>query len=292
LFLVALASLIIAFGRPITIASLPMTQNTIILAMDVSRSMLFSDVEPSRLAAAKDAAESFVKRQSASTQIGVVAFSGYAQIILPPTADQSAVQAAIESLTTARATAIGSGLLKSLDAIAEIDPNVPPSMTESSSGIEPTPPPKDTYAPEIIVLLTDGVNNAGPLPIDAAQQAVDRGIRVYTIGFGTANGPNANQFGGAFGGQQFGGGQQGNGQGYGGFRRGIDEVTLKQVATMTGGQYYPAAGADELQQVFQKLPTNLITKRETTEISVAFVAIGALLAAVAVVLSMLWHPLP
>jgi Ca-activated chloride channel family protein len=297
-FLAALAGLVLAFARPVTIASLPMTQNTIILTLDVSRSMLFADVQPSRLAAAKEAAISFVKRQSPSTLIGIVAFSGYAQVILPPTNDQTAVEAAIQSLTTARATAIGSGILKSLDAISEIDPSVPPSASESSPGIEPTPPPKDQYAPEIVVLLTDGVSNAGPPPLEAAQQAVNRGVRVYTIGFGTANGPNANQFGGAFGNQQFGGngggGQFGGGNGgqFGGFRRGIDEVTLKEVANMTGADYYPAAGADELNQVFQKLPTNLITRREVTEISVAFAAIGAFCAALAIGLSMLWHPLP
>ncbi len=87
-----------------------------------------------------------------------------------------------------RRTAIGSGLLKSLDAIAEVDKNVAPSITDGSPGIEPTACPKGAYAPDIIVLLTDGVSNTGPLPLDAAQQAVDRGVKVYTIGFGTANG--------------------------------------------------------------------------------------------------------
>jgi Ca-activated chloride channel family protein len=153
--------------------------------------------------------------------------------------------------------------------------------------------------PEIIVLLTDGVSNAGPTPQDAAQQAADRGVRVYTIGFGTARGaafPNCGrQFigrepgdqGGAFGGGQFGGGGGG-----GRFRRGIDEETLKQVADMTGGEYYSAESANELNKVFQSLPTHLIMRTEITEVSVAFAAVGALLAALAIVLSLLWHPLP
>jgi Ca-activated chloride channel family protein len=210
--------------------------------------------------------------------------------------NQEALQAAVDSLAVGNRTAIGSGILKSLDAIAEIDKSVAPSITDSSSGIAPTPVPKGAYAPDIIVLLTDGVSNSGPMPLDAAQQAAERGVRVYTIGFGTERGaefPNCGQQflgdrrsgGGLYGG----GGPQGGG---GAFRRGIDEDTLRQVADMTGGAYYSASSAGELQNVFQNLPTYLITKHETTEISVLFTAIGALLAGLAIVLSQLWHPLP
>ena len=300
LFLLALSSLIVALRRPVTIVSVPAGQVTIILAIDVSRSMCSTDIQPSRIEAAQAAALSFIQRQQAATQIGIVAFSGYAELIQPPTADTEALQAAVESLATGRRTAIGSGILKALDAIAEIDPSVAPSMTSNSRGPQPTPVPRGAYAPDIIVLLTDGVSNAGPLPIEAAQQAVDRGVRVYTIGFGTANGssfPQCSQqfmgrepgdtqrFGG--GGGAFGGGPPGGG----GFRRGIDEATLKQVADMTGGEYYSAESAGELQNVFQNLPTYLITKHETSEVSVVFTAIGALLAALAMALGQLWQPL-
>ena len=212
--------------------------------------------------------------------------------------DQEALQAAVESLTTERRTAIGSGMLKSLDAIAEVDKNVAPSVSETSSGVKPTPVPHGAYAPDIVVLLTDGVSNTGPLPLDAAQQAVDRGVRIYTIGYGTANGSipfNDPQGGGPFGGgNPFGGGQQfGWGRSFGGgFRTGIDETTLKQIAAMTGGTYYSATSAGELQNVFKNLPTYLIIKHEISEISVAFTAIGALLAAIAIALSLIWHPLP
>jgi Ca-activated chloride channel homolog len=109
--------------------------------------------------------------------------------------------------------------------------------------------------------------------------------------------------GGMFGGGQipgggFGGGYPG-GQGFGGaqglangFRRGIDDVTLQQVADLTGGTYHPAASAGELQSVFQGLPTNLITKNEVVEVSVVFVALGGLLAAAALFLGRAWRPLP
>jgi Ca-activated chloride channel homolog len=301
LFLLALASLVVALARPVTVAAVPTDQTTIILTIDVSRSMCSTDIQPSRLEAAEAAALSFIKRQKSSTMIGVVAFSGFAEIIQPPTTDSEMLVNAVESLMTGRRTAIGSGILKSLDAIAEIDPNVAPSQTDSSTEPAPPPVPKGAYAPDIIVLLTDGVSNAGPLPLDAAQQATDRGVRIYTIGFGTENGasfPNCrSQFYGnepfSGGGQGFsGGGGFGFGFGGGGFRRGIDEQTLKQVSALTGGSYYSASSADELHRVFEDLPTYLITKHEIMESSVWFTAIGGALAALAIILSLLWRPLP
>lgn len=296
LFLLALASLVIALGRPVTSVSVPSGRATIILALDVSRSMCATDIPPNRLVVAKEAALSFIQSQQSNTQIGIVAFAGFAELIQPPTADQEVLQEAVEGLDTARRTAIGTAILKSLDAIAEINKSVAPSVTGTSSGVEPTPVPKGMYVPDVIVLLTDGASNAGILPLEAAQQAVDRGIRVYTIGFGTANGSESLPFcGRGFQGSNlFGGGQQsGGGFGFGGgFRRGIDEDTLKEVADMTGGTYYSAESAGELQDVFNELPTYLFTKREITEISIIFTAFGALLAALAIALSLIWHPLP
>ena len=292
LFLLALASLIFTLGRPVASVTVPAGRATIILALDVSRSMCSVDISPNRLAAAKEAALSFVQRQSSSNQIGIVAFAGFAELVQPPTTDQEVLQDTIEGLTTARRTAIGSAVLKSLDAIAEVNPNVAPSATGVSPQVELTPVPEGAYAPDIVVLLTDGASNQGPWPLDAAQQAVDRGVRVYTIGFGTENGGTmdcSQQYGGnMLDSQQYGG----MGFGGGGFRRGIDEDTLQRIATMTGGEYYSAESADELHEVFQSLPTYLITREETMEISVAFAAIGAFLAVLAIVLSQLWHPMP
>src|SRR5450432_1695090 len=265
-FLVGLASLIIALGRPATIVAVPTNQTTIMLTIDVSRSMCSTDIPPSRIEAAEAAAISFIQGQKASTQIGIVAFSGFAEIIQEPTTDEQALESAIQSLTTGFRTAIGSGILKSLDGIAEIDKSVPPSGVDPSTGLAPLPVPKGDYAPDIMILLTDGASNSGPMPLDAAQQAADRGIRVYTIGFGTANGSQfprcpdqfnggepffgrgqapgqqggqGGQGGGGFGGQGGGGFGGGGGQ-PGGFRRGIDEDTLKQIAALTGGTYYSA----------------------------------------------------
>jgi len=295
LFLVGLASLVAALSRPVMVVPVPTTQKSIVLAIDLSRSMCSTDIKPNRLEAAKAAALSFVQKQSSDTQIGIVAFSSFAELIQPPTNDQEILQDAIKSLIVGRRTAIGSGILKSLDAIAEIDKSVAPSITDPTTAPPVTPVPQGAYAPDIIVVLTDGVSNTGPLPLDAAQQAADRGVRVYTIGFGTADGSgfnlscNGTAAGDPFGGfGQFGGG----GGGFGGFRRGIDEATLQQVSKMTGGQYYPAESAQQLNQVLQNLPTNLITKHDTIEISVLFSAIGLLLTALAIIFSMVWHPLP
>ncbi len=299
LFVAALVSLVAALARPVAIVSVPAGQTTVLLAIDVSRSMCADDIPPNRLMAAEAAALSFIEAQTGRTQIGIVAFSGFAELVLPPTTDQELLQDAVESLMTGRRTAIGSGLLAALDAIAEVEPGVAP-VTTSLSKSTPTPVPAGAYAPAIIVLLTDGVSNAGPLPVEAAQQAVDRGVRVYTIGFGTANGAQGRppMCGAQFlgnepnsGGQAFGGGGGGMFGGPG-FRRGIDEATLKQVAEMTGGKYYSAESADELHTVFAELPVSLITKHETTEISVAFVGLAVLLAALALGLGLLWHPLP
>jgi len=123
LFLSALASLIVAAARPVTVVSVPGGQATIILALDVSRSMCSTDIPPNRLEAAKASALSFIQRQRSSTQIGIVAFARTAELIQAPTSDVELLQDAIESLVVGRRTAIGSAILRGLDAIAELDPN-------------------------------------------------------------------------------------------------------------------------------------------------------------------------
>jgi len=302
IFIASLGAVVVAMARPVAIVAVPTNQTTIILTIDVSGSMCSSDIPPSRLEAAEAAAASFIQSQAAGTRIGIVAFSGFAELVQSPTNDKTALLNALQSLATGRRTAIGEGILASIDAISEIDSSVAKSQTDTSPGTAPVPVPKGDYAPDIVVLLTDGASNTGTAPLDAAQQAADRGVRVYTIGFGTANGGSlsptcAPQFigrepGAGGGGGGFGGGGFGGGGGVGNFPRGIDEATLKQIADMTGGTYYPAESASQLDSVFAKLPTSLIVKHEATEVSVVFVGLGALLAALAVLLGKAWRPLP
>jgi Ca-activated chloride channel homolog len=293
----AVGLLALALARPVVVAAVPTNQTTVLLTIDVSGSMCSTDIAPSRIEAAEAAASDFITHQSASTQIGIVAFSGFAELVQAPTNDTAKLLAALHSLTTGRRTGIGSGLLAAVDAISAVDGSVRPTTPIGGQG--PVPVAPGAYAPDIVVLLTDGANNTGPAPLDAAQEAADRGVRVYTIGFGTANGGSlgaacAQQFLGRepnFGG--FGGGGGGNfGGNPGGFRRGIDEDTLRQIAQVTGGQYYPAESAGDLEQVFSNLPMSLVVKHESIEVGAGFAAAGGLLTGLGLLLGRRWRPLP
>lgn len=294
LFLLGLVSLIVAVGRPFAMVTLPADQSTIILAIDVSRSMLAEDVKPNRMEAAQKTVMSFIDSQKPSTQIGIVAFAGEAELVQAPTSDHKALNSAVRSLITARRTAIGSGILKSLETIAESGRSQMALATDTPGSATPQIPvtgDSQGYVPEIIVLLTDGMSNSGPLPLQTAQLAVQQGVRIYTIGYGTNDGyipSSALQFGSN---QPFSSNSQLGGFN-GSFRTGIDEPTLKMIAKMTGGEYFAAASADELQHVFDRLSSHTITQTETMEISVFFTALGALVAAIAIGLSLLWHPWP
>lgn len=292
LFLLALTSLAFALARPVATVVVPSNKATVILAVDVSLSMCSTDIPPNRLEVAKEAARSFVHDNNSGRQVGIVAFAGFAELIRAPTTDVKLLDDSINYLAPGRRTAIGSAILRSLDAIAEVDDRVAPTKLESSTG--PAKAPVE-YSPHIIVLLTDGASNAGPLPISAAQQAVERGVRIYTIGFGTTHNSSPMNCGdgdpfAGIGGLGFGGGGNSFGGGSG-FHREIDEDTLKQVASMTGGKYYSASSANELNNAFKELPTYIIATRETTEISVFFTAFATLLAILAMLLAFVWHPL-
>ena len=291
-FLLALTSLVVAMARPVATVTVPSNKAMIIMAIDVSRSMCSNDIKPNRLEAAKDAAGSFIHSKIKGRQIGIVAFAGFAELIQPSTDNVRLLDSALESLAPARRTAIGSAILRSIDAIAEVDDRVKPSdITQAADQI---PQAAEEYVPHIIVLLTDGASNAGPFPLSAAQQAAERGIRVYTIGFGTNSNNSIMDCGAQFQEGPFDGAGGGFGFGFGGgggFRREIDETTLREIAEVTGGEYHSAASATELEDVFANLPTYLVTTRQSTEITAFFTAIAAFLAILALILSFMWHPL-
>lgn len=304
LFLVGLTSLLAAVTRPVAEVQVPLSRTTIILALDISRSMCATDVPPNRLTVAQDAAARFIEGQADGTLIGIVAFADFAEIVVPPTNDKELLQGAVKTLTTSIGTAIGSATLKGIDAIAEVNEAVAPSALNLHSEGAGDAPEEVDYFPDIIVLLTDGANTRGPLPIDAARQAADRRLRVYTIGFGTTEFSEmvctqeqlgSDAFGGGFGGGGFGGGGFGGG-GFGGgrWRRFLllDEPTLRSVAEITGGDYFRAENADQLLQVFHDLPKQIDLQTERLEISVAFAALGALFVLLAVALSIRWNRIP
>ena len=180
LFLLALTSLIISLARPVAVVEVPLNRTSIILALDVSRSMCAIDVPPNRLTVAQDAALAFIDDQAEGTQIGIVAFAGFAEIAVLPTQDKDQLKNTITNLTTSIGTAIGSATLKSIDAIAEINEAVPPSGVDLEIAPSRDDQEENAYQPDIVVLLTDGANSRGPFPLDAAQKAADRGIRPVT----------------------------------------------------------------------------------------------------------------
>jgi Ca-activated chloride channel homolog len=319
LFFLGLGGLGVASARPQASIVVPTSRTSIILAIDVSRSMCATDVEPNRLVVAQAAARAFIERQPAGTRIGIVSFAGAAQLLVEPTNDKPSLIAAIEGLTTARGTAIGAATLAALDSLAAINSNIAPvgidPVTGEANGIgdaarstdvPPTDapssnPPSDspsseTYVPDIVVLLTDGANTRGIEPVDAAKEAAARKVRVYTIGFGTTN-PTSNSctaqqlgadnfsdgtFNGLFGG---GGSAPPN------VRRfmTIDEPTLQEVARLTGGKYYRAADANQLGKVFANLPKDVILQREQRDVSSLFAALASVWITLAIGLSLWWN---
>lgn len=303
LYLGALLSLLTGVARPTALVQVPLSRTTVVLALDVSRSMCATDVAPNRLTIAQEAAARFVEQQADGTMIGIVAFADLAEIVVPPTTDKDRLQEALDTLTTSIGTAIGNATLKGIDAIADVNTAVAPSGVNLGDETEGENQGRQGYMPDIIVLLTDGANTRGPRPIDAARQAADRRLRIYTIGFGTTQYSEmmctraqlgSDAFGGfrngGFGGDPFGGGFGGGGR----WRQYLllDEPTLRSVAELTGGAYFRAENADQLLEVFLDLPKRIELQREELEISVAFAALGALLVIAALGLSLRWNRIP
>ncbi|GAA4972506.1 VWA domain-containing protein [Actinoplanes utahensis] len=292
LFLTGLAALAAGVARPQASVAVPSNDTTILLAIDVSGSMCNTDIAPNRLAVAVDAAREFVEAQDGDTRIGLVAFSGIAGLLVPPTAEKKPLLDAIDNLKTARGTAIGQAILTSIDAIAEINPEVAGTGAELS-GATPDGAPVD-YEPDTIVVLTDGSNTTGVDPVTAAEQAAARRLRVYTIGFGTTEPQQmvctAEQVsgdspftGGGFGGNGFGGGGRGGGN------REIDEEALTKVADLTGGRYFKAQDAEQLTDVLGDLPREFGLTKRNVEISAWFLLLGTLLVTAGVTLSLWWN---
>jgi Ca-activated chloride channel family protein len=290
LVLAALAALGLAAGRPQVAMDVPESRSALILALDVSGSMCATDVEPNRLTAAQTAVRDFVTKQDSHTSIGLVLFAGFAQVAVAPTTDREPVMHALDGLTTGRGTTIGAAILKSVDAISEINPDVAPADPGAASGAgpaAPAPPPHapGTYAPEIVVLLTDGANTRGIEPADAAAVAAQRGVRVYPIGFGTRNPTtmvcSAAQLGGR--GNEYGGGGYSGGISGGRNFLVADEAALQQVADVTGGEYFAADDADRLQSVLADLPRTVATQHRRVELSAGLAGL-----AVVLLLSSLW----
>jgi Ca-activated chloride channel homolog len=283
LLLFGFATLGVGAARPQATVPVPSNSTTIMLAMDVSGSMCSTDVDPNRLTVAQEAAVSFIESLDDETKIGLVAFAGVAGLQVPPTTDKDALIEAINNFTTARGTAIGSAILTSIDGIAAINPTVAPTGVDAESA------QRSGYAADVIVVLTDGANTQGVEPATAAESAAVRGVRVFTIGFGTTT-PSRMACTGKQAGSWAGGGM-GGGFGRSGGRspRIIDEDNLKAIAEITGGQYYKAESADQLQEALGDLPSQVTVVQKHVDIASWFAGAGGLLVAVAIGLSLWWN---
>jgi Ca-activated chloride channel homolog len=274
LFLAGLLLIIFAMARPVATVILPSQQGTVILAIDVSMSMRANDFKPNRLEAAKAAAIAFVEKQPKNVRIGVVSFSATTAIAQAPTTDREAVTKAINRLTMQSRTAIGSGILTSLDAIFEEPGSKPAPISRDALTLyesKPPPPPvsRGTYAPAVVILLSDGMSNTGPRPLDVIEQAANRGVRIYTVGVGSLEGAPLD-----FGGY--------------GMRMRLDEETLKSIASKTDAKYFKAGNESELLGIYDNLGTQVVFKSEETELTAFFTGAAAVLMVLAGVFSLLW----
>ncbi len=278
LYLVSLAFMIFALARPITVVKVPSQEGTVILAIDVSMSMRATDIKPDRITAAKAAAKAFVLKQSENVKIGIVSFASDASIVQPPTTDHDLVIAAIDRLRLQRATAIGRAILTSLDAIVEEqggegdlpsavltrpqNPNAPQTPTKTAV-------PGAAKASASVILLTDGQNNQFPPPLSILDQAIQRGIRIYTVGVGTPAGAVLSLEGRSI-------------------RTALDEATLKTIAADTDAQYFLATSEADLKKVYENLTTELVLRTQKTEVTALFTLVAAVFSIVASGLSLLW----
>jgi Ca-activated chloride channel family protein len=272
LFLLGLTLLLLALARPQAVVNLPRLEGNVILAFDVSGSMAADDLDPSRLEAAKAAAQQFVAQQPRSVLVGVVSFSDSGFGVQPPTSDQEAVLAAIERLTPQLGTSLANGIFASLNTLAAAENKPPPQLYTDLTPVPtptPTPVPEGTYRPAVIVLLTDGENNESPDPLAAAEAASDRGVRIYTVGIGSADGTTLEI------------------EGFTVHTR-LDEGLLQQISELTGGTYYSAENEQELLTIYDNLDPQLVTKPEKMEVTSIFAGASILILLIGGTFSLMW----
>jgi Ca-activated chloride channel family protein len=271
IYATALVMAVLATARPTALITLPSASRTIILAIDVSLSMRASDVQPSRIAAAQAAAREFVRDPPGDVKIGIVSFAGTAAVVQQPTRDRDDLIAAIDRLQLDRHTAIGSGIIVALAALypkegIDVESFGPGARPRRNDG-RPVPPGSNANA--AIILLTDGRRTIGPDPLEAARLAADHGVRVYTVGFGNAQGGPV-----AF-------------EGYSIYMM-FDEETLKAIAQLTNAEYFNASSGAELKKIYDSLTAKFALAREETELTAFFAAAAAALLILAAGLSAAW----
>ena len=265
IMLAALVFLIVGVARPHATVSVPREEATIVLAMDVSRSMKATDVEPTRLDAARIAAKTFLDEVPEKFRVGVVSFATRAAVGVAPTEDRELVVTALDTLTPGEGTAIGDAVALSL-RVGQ------PQQAEGEEEEVEAPP-------RAIVVISDGARDGGQVePADAARQAKEQNVPVYTVLVGTADGVVEEEL-------------------TGGYRRIIrvppNPETLEQVAATSGGTFFAAPDAEGLAEVYDELGSRLGTREQDREITDVFAAIAiALLLAAATISVFLFRRVP
>ena len=282
LFWLALCVLLLSLARPSARVTLPWSSSTIMLAIDVSLSMRVQDVKPTRMVAAQEAARTFLRELPQNIRVGIVTFAGSAQVAQQATIDRPSLIGAIDAIQMQMGTAVGSAIVVCL---AELFPDHGIDLGEMTFGSRRktrswderekarpnpiTPVAPGSYDSAAIILLSDGRRTTGVDTLEAAKMAADRGIRVYAVGLGTIDGHVA------------------AGEGMAIYLQ-LDEPTLREVARMTGGEYYHAGTAEDLRSVYQNLGSRLQTRTRDTELTGLLAMVAAILIAAGSALSVLW----
>ena len=273
LYLAAISALAIGLARPSVVLAVPREEATIMLTMDVSRSMRATDVDPNRLTAAQQAATDFVDRLPEQFRVGLVAFSTEARLVVEPTTDRAELHEALASLRADGGTAMGDAIDLALQASGAV-PEATPTPDPSASP-EPSATPEANAVPVVAqVVLSDGANSTGTLePIDAAKRAADLGVPIYTIALGTEEGvvDVPNMFG---------------------LSEPLpvppDPETLATIAEMTGGRFFEAPTAEELSAIYESLGSKVGFVEEEQEVTQLFAAAGLLFVLVGGALAAHW----
>jgi Ca-activated chloride channel family protein len=290
LFLLALTALCVGVARPNRTTLIPRDRATVILVVDVSRSMEARDVKPTRLGAATAAVRIFLDRVPKRLRVGLIAFAGNPAVAAPPTTDHGLVR---ESLDTIQwfpgfgGTAIGDALA----AAVELGQKAVNDQSGNLASVTTAAPPPARGLVSIL-FLSDGAQTRGTLePLQGADRAKKAGIPVYTVALGTPGGTLQFRFGYRGGG---GGAPGGPPPPYGGPGRRVpvppDPDTLRAIADRTGGEFFAARDANSLQAAYAKLGSRLGRKPGRSEITYAFLAAAAGLLVAAGLLSSLWSP--
>ncbi|MCB9432922.1 MAG: VWA domain-containing protein [Ardenticatenaceae bacterium] len=265
LFGLGVGTLLFGLARPEMPVSLPRVEGTVILAFDVSSSMLADDLQPTRLDAAKTAVRAFVENQPSTIQLGVVAFSNGGLVVQPPTNVAADVVATVDRLSPAGGTSLGQGIFTALSAIAGKPLAIDEAVLAEGTGTFELP----DYSSAVILLLTDGENSEAPDPLAVAQVAANAGVRIYPIGIGTAEGSVLELDGFSVVTQ-------------------LNEPLLEEIASVTNGRYYHATDAETLADIYQNVDLQLTVAGEKMEVTALLAVVGLLFFLLGGVLMLVW----